>query len=248
MEDQFKVLIVEDDEVNIKLLTFFLDRYCEQVIVVGEARKIHEFIDRFLHLQPDILLLDIDLGESKNTLEIIHELGVLNCEIIITSSYEHYAIKAINEYHVSSYIVKPINGLQLQKAIEEAKQTLRYKRAYYHKTDDDAFVDGIIALPSANTIEFVEIKDILYLEADGKYTVFYLVKGPNKVVSKNIGHYEGILPNRLFFRIHHKYIVNLKKITSIQRTDGNYCLLKNGKSLSIANRRIEKLRKFLHLK
>ncbi|MCI2228266.1 LytTR family DNA-binding domain-containing protein [Polaribacter sp. MSW13] len=248
MRENFKVLIVEDDEINIGLIRYFLSIYCKTVTVIGEAKNINEFIDQLLHLQPDILLLDIELGEEKNTLEVLQEMDDLDCEIIITSSFKDYALSAINDYHVSSYIVKPIDVISLKRAIDRAVKTLLYKNDYIKRSEDDNFVNDIIALPNANSIDLFDVKDVLYLEADGKYTVFYMVKGPNKIVSRNIGHYEMILPKHLFFRIHHKYIVNLKKITSILRTDGNYCLLKNGKSLSIANRRIEKLRKFLNLK
>ena len=105
-----------------------------------------------------------------------------------------------------------------------------------------------MAIPTSTSIEFIETNDIMYLEADGKYTVFYLENNSSKMVSKNIGEYEKHLPKDLFFRIHHKYIVNLNKIKVINKSDGNYCQLKDGKSLSIAKRRQDELRKFLNLK
>lgn len=248
MSEKFKALIVEDDEVNIRLLTLLLNKYCEEIEIVGEAKNSIEFIDRLLALKPDLLFLDIDIGEKRNTLEILHEIGEIDCEIIITSSHEDYALKAINEYHVSSYIVKPINTIMLKKAVETATKNLRYKKAFFKRLQNIEPLESIIALPNLNSVNLVDAKDVLYLEADGKYTVFHMVKEPSIVVSKNIGHYEAFLPKHLFFRIHHKYIVNLKKVISIQRTDGDYCMLKNGKSLSIAKRRIDNLRKFLHLK
>lgn len=108
--------------------------------------------------------------------------------------------------------------------------------------------ENFIALPNLNSIEFVETKNILYLEADGNYTIFHLVHSITKVVSKNIGEYEKILPTNFFFRIHHKYITNFKKVTLISKSDGYYCELTNGKTLPVAKRRQEELRKFLKLK
>ena len=248
MEDKFKVLIVEDDEVNITLLKLLIAKYCENIVIVGEARNSSQFIDKILSLKPDILLLDIDLGEQKNTLEILNEIGEVNCQIIITSSHKNYALKAINQYHVAGYIVKPIDPTKLTKAICSAKKTLIQERKIKDRTNTSEIAQSIIGIPTATSIDLIDIKDILYLEADGKYTVFHLVKEQSKIVSKNIGYYEKILPRQLFFRIHHKYIVNLKKVTTISRSDGNYCLLNNGKSLSIANRRREDLRKLLHIK
>ncbi len=248
MPIKFKTLIVEDDEINVRLLTLLLAKYFENIEVVGVAKNSLEFTDKYLALKPDILLLDIDLGEQKNTLEILHDIGDFDCEIVITSSHKNYAIKAINEYHVSSYIVKPITINSLNKAIKTCEKKLFEKRILQNTTTETNFATDIIGVPTPTSIDIIEIKDILYLEADGKYTVFHLLDGHSKVGSKNIGYYENFLPQNLFFRIHHKFIVNIKAITKIIRSDGNYCLLKNGKSLSVANRRIENLRKFLQLK
>ena len=248
MAEKFKTLIVEDDVVNVELLTLLLNKYCHNIDIIGSAKSSIDFIDMLLRLKPDILLLDIDLGEEKNTLEILNELGEINCQIIITSSHKEYALKAINQYHVAGYIVKPINVTSLTKAIHAAENSVLQKRALQKNSNEIEITQNIIGIPTATSIDLIDIENILYLEADGKYTVFHMVKGAQKIVSKNIGFYEKLLPNHFFFRIHHKYIVNLKKVTTISRSDGNYCMLSNGKSLSIANRRRDKLRKLLHIK
>lgn len=248
MKEKFKTLIVEDDEVNIKLLKLLLEKYCPDIEVIDVAKNTNDFIDKFLKYKPDILLLDIDLGEHKNTLDILDDLEDIKSKIIITSSHKGYALKAINKYHVSGYILKPINSVKLINVINTAKINILEKRASKDVITDSHAGQEIIGIPSSTSIELIDTKDILYLEADGKYTVFHMINGSSKIVSKNIGHYEALLPKHYFFRIHYKYIVNLTKVTAISRSDGNYCLLTNGKSLSIANRRNESLRKFLRLK
>lgn len=247
MSEVFKTLIVDDDPTNVNLLQILLDKYCPNIEVVGQANNTKEFIDLLLRLQPEIILLDIDLGEEKNTLEILKEVYTKDIEIIITSSYSEYAIKAINQLHVSSYILKPINSVELTTAITLAEKKIQEKRKQFNFENSSICAEKIIGIPTTKNIEILEIKDILYLEADGKYTVFHLVNGVTKIVSKNLGCYEDILPKNLFFRIHHKYIVSIKKIINISRSDGNYCQLMNGKSLSIAKRRHEELRKYLRL-
>jgi two-component system LytT family response regulator len=116
------------------------------------------------------------------------------------------------------------------------------------KIFDNFINDKFIALPVHGTIELIEVASIIYLEADGKYTTFYLLDNIIKVVSKNIGFYEDKLPTDFFFRIHHKFIVNFNKVSSIKTSDGNYCTLNDNKSLSISKRKLEPLRKFLNLK
>mgnify|MGYP000844136760 FL=1 len=248
MEEKYTALIVEDDVVNSELLILLLDKFCKNIEVVGVAKNSKEFVDSLLNLAPDILLLDIDLGEEKNTLDILNEIGKLDCEIIITTSYEDYAIKTINEYHVSGYILKPVKQLNIIKSIATAVAKILQKRALLYKEKTNILTNKILAIPTITSIEFLETTNIVYLEADGKYTVFYLEDGTNRVVSKNIGEYEKHLPKDLFFRIHHKYVVNIKKVKLINKSDGNYCQLITGKTLSIAKRRQDELRKFLNLK
>lgn len=108
--------------------------------------------------------------------------------------------------------------------------------------------ENLIALANIHSIEFADTNDILYLEADGNSTVFHLVDSINKVLSKNIGGYEKVLPINFFFRIHHKYIINFNKVSLISKTDGYCCELNNGEVLPVAKRRQEELRKFLKLK
>ena len=119
---------------------------------------------------------------------------------------------------------------------------------YTTKLSDNLINDKFIALPQNDAIELVKIENIIYLEADGKYTTFYLLDEVIKIVSKNIGFYEDKLPTDFFFRIHHKFIVNFKLVSYITTSEGNYCILKNNKSLNISKRKLEPLKRFLNLK
>ena len=135
----------------------------------------------------------------------------------------------------------------LTKNKKIAENNILFNNISKHKSVAEG-AENIIGLPTATNIDIVKIENILYLEADGKYTVFNMVDGSSIIVSRNIGTYRTKLPENLFFRIHSKYIVNIKKIRNISKSDGNYCQLTNGKSLPIAKRRREELCKFLHLK
>lgn len=245
MKGKIRTLIVEDDIINVKILTILLKKYCLEIEIVGIANNSEDFINLLLSNEPDLLLLDINLGEEKNTLEILNEVKDNNSEIIIISSNESYAIEAINQYNISGYVLKPIRTIELKNVISTALKNIYRKREI--EKHELGLSEKLIAITSLKTIELIPITDILYLEADGKYTIFHLNDKKKKVVSKNIGEYEKILPKNLFFRIHHKYIVNVQKVTTINRSDGNYCQLIDGKTLTIAKRRQEAIRKFLYL-
>jgi hypothetical protein len=90
--------------------------------------------------------------------------------------------------------------------------------------------------------------DILYLESDGRYTTIHLVDKSTLFVSKNIGEYEKLLSTSYFFRIHKKYLINLKYIININNSDGSNCELVGKLMLPVAKRRKEDLVSFLNIR
>ncbi|WOC39435.1 LytTR family DNA-binding domain-containing protein [Polaribacter sp. HL-MS24] len=243
--DRIRTLIVEDDVLNIALLQKLIATYCPELEVTATAKNSDEFVEALFLETPDLILLDIHLGEQRNSLEILSEIKDLQSEIIIISADESQALKAINQYHVAGYLLKPINIVQLKSVVKSALHHINLK--IIAQRSEGFHSEVLIAVSTTKSIEFLVIKDILYLEADGKYTIFHLLDQEVKVVSKNIGEYEKILPPQLFFRIHHKYIVNIQKVVNINRSEGIYCHLVNGESLSISKRRQDTLRKFLNV-
>ena len=97
-------------------------------------------------------------------------------------------------------------------------------------------------------IDFIKIDDILYFESDGRYTIIHLIDKTTFFVSKNIGEYDKILAPRYFFRIHKKYLINLKYIVNINNADGSNCELIGNLILPVAKRRKEDLVSFLNIK
>lgn len=250
--NEITALIVEDEIENVELLKILLKKNCSSdLTVIAVADSSEEFANAYFEYRPDIIFLDIDLGEEENSFSVLNEIMELKSEIIIISSHDEFAIKAINSYKVSGYLVKPIKTHELVNTVTIAIDAVKKKRVLHetNKSNTDSLINtqnpGLISISSTNTIDFVKISEILYLEADGKYTIFYLQDGTSKMASTNIGEYEGHLVSNHFFRIHHKYIINLKMMVSINKAAGNYCEMTNKKMLPIAKRRYEKLRSIL---
>ncbi len=247
MEKKIKAYIVEDDVLNLELLKFLINKCNPNISIIGEAKNTTEFINLMLKNEADVLFLDVELEDEKSSLDILNDFKDIKPEIIITSSSKEYAIKSINQFNIFSYLIKPLNIIKINKVLTKLENQLEQK-SYNNQSKDNVLADGIIAIPDFTSIELLDIYKIAYLEAAGKYTVFHLSDGSSRTVSKNIGHYEQLLPENVFFRIHHKYLININETKTIFKTDGHYCMLKNGKSLPIAKRRIEGLRNYIHLK
>jgi len=53
------------------------------------------------------------------------------------------------------------------------------------------------------------------------------------------GYYEDLLPDGVFFRVHHSHIINLNKIKSYQKGRGGHVTMEDGSSIEVATRRRE---------
>ncbi len=244
---KYKTLIIDDDDENINILKIYLNKYCPAIELVGEANNVNDGLREYLKNKPEILLLDINL-ENDTIFSFIDAIGKIEGEIIFISSHTEFGVKAVN-YNISSFIVKPINVTDLQKKINKAVSNIETKLAHEKLvTKNNEDYPSNIAIPSITKVELISVESIMYLEAGGKYTVFHLTDNKEKIASRNLGEYEKILNPKFFFRIHHRFLVNINIVVNIHKTDGNYCELINGKNLPIAKRRQDLFTKFLRLK
>ena len=239
---KYSTLIIDDDIENINILKIYLKKYCPFIEVVSEASNVSDGIREFAITKPEILLLDIDLG-GDTIFSFIDSIGNIEGEVIFISSHTEYGVKAVN-YNVTGFIVKPIEVNKLQKIINKAIFNLENRQKETKSVEYSAH----IAIPTVQKVELVPKDSLVYLEADGKYTVFHLIEGKEKIASRNLGEYEKILDPKMFFRIHHRYLVNVNMIANVHKDDGGYCELLNGKHLPIAKRRQDLFNKFLKLK
>jgi two-component system LytT family response regulator len=245
MEKKISTLIVEKQKENNTLLKLLLEKYAPHLKIVGCTNNYNNFIEIILSKAPDLLFLDLDVCEQEDCLQILNKLNNIDCEIIILGSTKQYAVKAINHYHIAGYIVKPIDLIEITNAINNAVKNIQLKAAKQQVYNYNTILDKNIALPLRSAIEIIQLKDIIYLEADGKYTTFHLKEGTTKLASKNIGEFEKKLPQAQFYRIHNKYIININKMIKLNRTAGNYCEMVNGASLTVSKRKQEEFKNFL---
>lgn len=121
-------LLIADDEPKIRRgLRKIIDWKSHDVQVIGEAEDGEVALDLIERLEPDIILLDINMPflNGLNLLEKINDLN-MNFIIIIISGYDEfsYAQKAL-EYNVFDYVLKPVSREKMEKIIVKALNKLK---------------------------------------------------------------------------------------------------------------------------
>lgn len=250
---KINAVIIDDEISNIVLLESLLKKYCPLINIVGEANTKQEAIQLINTIKPRLIFMDIILDEGTG-FDVLEEANYKKSKVIFVSSHNEYAIKAF-KYSAIDYVLKPIEIedliLAVNKAYEDVENnvyTFNEQIGMINKSIDTKEPLNFIAVPSIDKIEFVKIENIIYLQSDGRYTIFFLKEGKKIVASRNLGEYENIVDKNLFFRIHNSYIVNLKHVVSINKRDGAYCEMINRISLPIAKRRQDSLNRFLKIK
>jgi two-component system LytT family response regulator len=233
-----RTVVIEDEEHSRKMLLELLHEHCKQINVVAEANSVKTGLIAISKQKPQLVFLDIEL-QSETSFEILESLAEINFELIFTTAFDHYALKAI-KFCAIDYLLKPIDPTELQMAVAKAEKRLNRESlnknllALMNNLRTDSPNNHKIALPTLEGLLFVNVSDIIYCEGSGPYTWFFL-KQPDKIItSKHLKEYEELLSTYNFFRIHKSYLVNLAEIQKYIRGDGGQLIMSNGAALAVS--------------
>jgi two-component system LytT family response regulator len=247
-------VLVDDEIKNNELLNIYLDKYCPIIEVVAIATTVDGAITTINDLQPKLIFLDIVMQDGTG-FDVLDGIDYEDYSAVFITAFQEYAVTAF-KFNAIDFLLKPIDPKDLMATVKILEDNLKNKlfttnpqlesakTSIKAKTSDYNF----IASPSTKKIDFIKIDDILYFESDGRYTIIHLIDKTTFFVSKNIGEYDKILAPRYFFRIHKKYLINLKYIVNINNADGSNCELVGNLILPVAKRRKEDLVSFLNIK
>lgn len=237
-----RVLIVDDEARAIRSLRTVLQWYCEEdVEVIGEANSPSEAWPLVQSLDPDLIFLDIDMGDENGfmLLEKVRQLDQ-RVYVIFTTGHSQYAIEALRK-DAFDYLLKPIEGSDLQAAVA------RVKEASESFPTSKNVPPLTFSLPMQDQIRVVNSSEVIRLESERNYTRFYLADGSVHLISKNLGAYEELLRGQPFFRSHKSHLINLEYLQSYVRQDGGYLLMKDGSKVLISRSQRPELFKLLKI-
>jgi two-component system LytT family response regulator len=239
---QIKAVVIDDSPQARKLLRLMLQEFASDIEIVAEAENGNVGMSIIKTHQPDIAFLDIDMPE-KSGIELAEELVKENntCRIVFTTAFNQFAITAFRLSAID-YLLKPINEQQLLESIEKIRQQLHYKTAQEQlrvlSQNLKPSATQVICIPVQNGYEYIKVKEIEYLEADGSYVHLFLIDKKQKTVSKNLKYFEQALESLSnFVRVHRSFIVNLDLMRSYSKSGRGTISMQNGKEVDLARDR-----------
>ncbi len=242
-----KSIIIDDEKHARESLSCLLKLYCPNVEIIGEADNILVGKKMIKQTQPDLVFLDISIGENTG-FELLEALIPINFNLIFTTAFTEYALQAFR-VNAIDYLLKPIDPTQLKTAVEKVIQNnnshqLQIQLMNLAKNLSPTSSQQIM-ISNTNAMTFLEINDIVHIEGSANYSTFYLIKENPIIASKGLKHFESILPSDCFYRSHQSHLVNVKHIKKISTAEGNVIVFKNSMQVPIAKTRKEGLMKLL---
>jgi two-component system, LytTR family, response regulator len=228
-------ILIDDERNCTDLLRVMLEKYCPEITVTDVFNDPELALAHIKSDRPQLVFLDIEMPRL-NGFDLLQACGNLDFKVVFTTAYDQYAVKAF-KFNALDYLLKPIDKDELIQAVEKIKRasvppTARVEAARLLRENP---VPERIALPVGQELVFVEVPEILYCESDGSYvSVFLQYQAKPILLSKSLREFEELLNNPAFFRAHNSYLINLKQVQKIVRTDGGEIIMRNGKSLPVA--------------
>jgi len=236
--------IVDDEPFCCESLATLLERYCPAIKVLDICYSGAAALQSITEHKPQILFLDVEMPHM-NGFELLEKLPEINFELIFTTSYDQYAIKAIR-FSALDYLLKPIDREELQKAVQKAAQRMHHPlpqqiEILLQKLNHPVLPIYKIAIPTMEGLQMVFVDSIISCTSDSNYTILHLKNKQKITASRTLKEIEEMLEDYSFARVHHSYLVNLNEVEKYVKGEGGYLVMSDGSTVDVSRARKDML-------
>ncbi len=241
-----KALLVDDELNNLTSLEFLLHNDCDGIEVAYKASSAEQAREWLKQNRVDVIFLDITMP-GEDGFKFLTSVVLKSTKIVFVTAHNEFALQAIKASAVD-YLLKPVHIDELQKAVHKIKlafdnplATEQNKVLMEHLLHSMQSKSPIkkIAVPQLGSIRFIDLDEIVSLQADSNYTIIHLKDMQKLVISKTLKDFEELLDQNQFARIHKSYIVNLSYIREYSTIDGGVVKMIDGNQWSISRRQLD---------
>ncbi len=247
-----RAIIVDDEPYCCEVLTTLLNKHCPEVEIAACCHSAIEAIKVIQQQQPALVFLDVEMPRM-NGFEMLEQLTSINFDLIFTTSYDQYALKAIR-FSAIDYLLKPIDREELQKAVQKVgaraqEPLMQQLDILLQKFNHPTAPVHKVAMPTMEGLIMIKVNDIITCQSDSNYTIVLLKDRQKLVVSRTLKDIEELLEEYSFVRVHHSYMVNINEINKYVKGEGGYLVMSDGSTVDVSRSKKEMLlKRLLHNK
>lgn len=237
-----KIAILDDETHCVESLVLHINSLFPEAAIVYKSNKPLVAVDVLKRIEVDLLFLDVEMP-LMNGFEFLEQFEELNFDVIFTTAYSQYAIKAFKAQAIN-YLLKPIDEDELSEAVNQFLQKkIKTKES---NIEVDKLLDQLkqedilknkIAIPTTDGLEFIEVSSIIYCNSQSNYTVINTIDNASTIISKTLKDIEKSLEKYSFLRVHQSYLINPNHIKKYSRYDGGFLTMTNDQRIPISQSR-----------
>lgn len=236
-----RALLIDDEQSARSSLKADILEYCPEIVIVGEADGVQKGIAAIRELKPELVFLDVEMGDGTG-FDLLEQLAPVPFRVIFTTAHDTHAVKAF-KYSAVDYLLKPVDADELAAAVKKLDQLVDQQqlqaslKALLENTRHTSKELRRIVINSSEGHYVLNIAEVIRFEAERNYTKVILETEKPLLVAKTLKHFEDLLQDQKFERIHQSHLINMQHIRKYIPRDGGYVVLSNGDNVPVAQRK-----------
>jgi DNA-binding LytR/AlgR family response regulator len=216
-----KILVVEDEAIVAKDISVCLNKIGYEVVdTFARGEKALDFLE---NNKPDLVLMDIMLTGKISGIDASAQIKEkYDIPVVFLTAYADE--KTISKAKVTEpygYVIKPFKEIDLRTSIEMALYKFKKEKEKMAGVETTKFNQSssvsreFIYVKSNSKLVKVQNTNIFFVEALKDYVIIH-TKDEKYTIHSTMKDIERKLPSDMFMRVHRSYILNLKRIKSIE--------------------------------
>lgn len=245
-----RALIVDDEKAARDALASIIALEHPDVQITGKATGVEDGYRKIEEFRPQLVFLDIMMTDGSG-FDLLKKFERINFKVIFVTAFDDYTLEAIR-FSAFDYLLKPVNTRELREALERFKENLTETddlslkmQAFINNHDAEEKSKKKIVLKTSDSIYLVPISGIIRCEAYSNYSWVYAEEKQKLLISKPLKHFENMLGDYGFLRVHQSHLINLSHLMRIDKVDGGMVVLSDNIPLPISTRKREQVFRIL---
>lgn len=203
-------IAIDDEPLALKQISSYIQKIPDLNLIQAfpSALKAMEFLH---NIKVDLMFVDINMPDLSG-MDFVKSLSKPP-KVIFTTAYREYAVEGF-QVDAADYLVKPISFTAFTKSVNKC-----IDRYFKHEEVSPIInrKDDFLFIKSEYKIVRINLNDIKYVEGMRDYVRIHLSNDIPIMALLGMKNLMENLPSKNFMRVHRSYIVNLHKITTIER-------------------------------
>lgn len=233
---RLRFVVIDDESPARENICLWLRQLRPDLQCVGEAASVATGVRLLMEVEVDLVFLDVQLGDGTG-FDLLERFPDRRFALIFVTAFEAHSIRAFR-FAALDYLLKPIDPHLLSDALlrlpNAAPTALQLRTAQKNLTQKRL---SRLLLPTQEGFIVIQTTDIIRCEADASYTHFFIQGQKPILASHSLAHFEDLLADSHFARVHHKHLVNLAYVLRYHRGRGGYLELRDGSQVEVSARK-----------